>query len=343
MLNFNKRQKTIASLFCLSLVPVIAVSCGAPVINLARIASSRSKVVALIGVSEKALYLLTNLVNASYETLGEDIKSESLRANSEFSFSNAVVEKMESRHLELATKHKELDNSLDETNAAASDLFSMLETRANQNSTDSLKEEQLRNIGAKEEIFSEKIEVAESVSSKLKVSIKQYDDILNFFQTTVVLNEAQKYIETVDSVVSQYQLLEQEVQVALHEGRQVIADIADVPSQNSEATVSTPSNPTTQSPESTVPTSVPQSPQATVSTPTAGNNATPQQTDRPVLGVRIVSLTKEVREQINQDESSTGEKATLSYAGQSFEKMERTKNREHNCGSPTIWLLDHRD
>jgi len=29
-----------------------------------------------------------------------------------------------------------------------------------------------------------------------------------------------------------------------------------------------------------------------------------------------------------------GDKATLSYAGQNFEKIVKTKNREHFCGSP---------
>ncbi|PZV10913.1 MAG: hypothetical protein DCF22_15640, partial [Leptolyngbya sp.] len=32
----------------------------------------------------------------------------------------------------------------------------------------------------------------------------------------------------------------------------------------------------------------------------------------------------------------TGDKATQSYRGQSFEKMERTKNREPESGSPKI-------
>lgn len=92
-----KRQKTVASLFCLSLLLVITMSCGAaPAINLARIVSSGRTVVALISVSEKALYVLSNLVNVSYETLGEDIRSESFRTNSKFS--NEIIEKMEARH-----------------------------------------------------------------------------------------------------------------------------------------------------------------------------------------------------------------------------------------------------
>lgn len=59
----------------------------------------------------------------------------------------------------------------------------------------------------------------EDFSSKLKTSIKEYDNILNVFQISVALDQVPKYIETVDSVISQYKSLEQDVQIALNEGR----------------------------------------------------------------------------------------------------------------------------
>lgn len=254
MINFNaKRQRIVASLFCLSLFLVITVSCSAPVIGLARIVSAAETVVTLLDISEKTLYAVSRLVNTSYETLGEDIKSENFRANSRLS--NDIIKNMEARHLELVAKHKELDTSLENTNVAANNLFSMLQTRANQNSRDSLRKEQLRDINTNKETFSEKIKVAEGFSSKLEISIKEYDNILNVFQVKVGLGEAQKYIETVDSVISQYKLLEQEVQVALYEGRKVVANVADIPAQSLESAVPTP---TIQSPKSAVPTPIPE-------------------------------------------------------------------------------------
>ena len=259
MIDFNaKRQKIVASLFCLSLFLVVTVSCGAaPVIGLARIVSAAETVVTLLDISEKTLYVVSSLVNTSYGTLGENLKSENFKANSRLS--NDVIENMEAHHLELEAKQKELDTSLDKTNIAANNLFSMLETRANQNSTDSLRKEQLQDISANQEKFSEKIKVAEDFSLKLETSIKKYDDILNFFQVKVGIGDAQKYIEDVDLIISQYKLLEQEVQVALHEGRQVVANVANVPAQSPESEIATP---TIQSPESALP------------TPISGNNST---------------------------------------------------------------------
>ncbi|MBW4690409.1 MAG: SH3 domain-containing protein [Lyngbya sp. HA4199-MV5] len=115
----------------------------------------------------------------------------------------------------------------------------MLETRANQNSESLLREGSLRNISAKKKTFSEKIAIAEGVSSKLKTSIKDYDNILNVFQVEVGLNKVEKYVETVDIVISKYKGLDQEVQTALREGRQVIMNLA-VLSQSPEAVVSPP-------------------------------------------------------------------------------------------------------
>jgi hypothetical protein len=47
----------------------------------------------------------------------------------------------------------------------------------------------------------------------------------------------------------------------------------------------------------------PQSAEATVPTPTSGNNGTQPEANRPMLGVKIVSLTPELRQQINQNKN----------------------------------------
>ncbi|MBE9002745.1 hypothetical protein IQ274_32330 [Nostoc sp. LEGE 12447] len=239
MFNLNaKRQKTIASLFCLSFSFVLIVSCATtPVITVLNIVNAAEKVATLIEVTEKILYVSSNLLNISYEDIGKNIRSEDFRANQKFS--NYTIQKMEERHLELSKKQKEFDDSIDETNGAAKELFSMLETRANQNSNSLLRGKQLHDISVKKETFLEKLKVSENFSLKLKKSIKEYDNILNVFQVYIGLGEAQKYIETIDSVISQYKILNQEVQTALNEGRQVITNIAELPPQKPQRAVTT--------------------------------------------------------------------------------------------------------
>jgi hypothetical protein len=286
MMNFNnKRRKKTASLFCLSLFLVITVSCyAAPIINWPTIVRAANTVVSLIDVTEKVLYLTSNLVNNSYEVLGEDIRSQDFRTDS--NFSTGIIEKMEVRHSELLTKHKELDSSLDKTNVAANKFFSLLETKANKHSNSSLRENLLRDISVSKGTFAQKIEVARGVSSKLGTSIKNYEDMLIVFQINVGLAQAQKYLEDIDSIVSQYKSLEQEVQIALSEGRQVITNSAEIPSQSPEATLPSPSS------------------EAPVFTPTPENDATEPQSNRPLLGVKLITLTPELRQQINQDQNT---------------------------------------
>ncbi|HBE21522.1 MAG TPA: hypothetical protein DEG17_06955 [Cyanobacteria bacterium UBA11149] len=315
MFNFNaKRQKKVASLFCLSFLLVITLSCGAVpvVINAQKIATAANNVIKLMEITEKALYVTSSLVNAYYETLGEDINNEKSRASSKLSdkivFSSEIVTKMENRYEELETKYKELNNSLDRTNDAANNFFSMLETRANQNSNASLREGSLRDISANKKTFSEKIEVAEDFSSKLKTSIKEYDNILNVFQISVALDQVPKYIETVDSVISQYKSLEQDVQIALNEGRQVIATNGDIPAQSLESTVPIPRPDSAdipiQSSEETVRSPISQSPEPTIPTPGSESTGSQEQIDRPLLGVQLISLTPELRQKINQYQNS---------------------------------------
>ncbi|MBW4615015.1 MAG: PDZ domain-containing protein [Desmonostoc vinosum HA7617-LM4] len=287
-----KRRKTIASLFSLSLAFVLVVSCTAtPVINLAHIATKANTLVTLIDLTEKTFYIASKLVNISYGELKQNINNENFVVGKKFS--NELIENMETRYSDLSTKHQELDNSIDKTNTAANDLFSTLETRANQNSRPDLQEKSLRGIHLNKKAFTEKIEVAENVSSKLKLSIKEYDNILNFLQVTTVLDASQKYITTVDSVISQYETLNQEVQAALNEGRQIVANTPGVPSQ--EPKVGT--VPTPEPSENTTEQSV------VVPTPIPSENTTEQSVNHPLLGVNGIGLTPEGRQQIKQDKN----------------------------------------
>lgn len=240
MLNFNtKRRRIISSFFCFSFSLVLIISCAAPpvVVTGAKIASNISTVIELIDASEKILSFTSDLVNRYYKDLGEDIRSENVVSDID-----QITKRMEVRHTELSSQHEELDDSLEKTNKAADKLFSMLKKRARQNSRPELKEKLLSDIDVTERKFTAKIDVAENVSLKLKESIKEYDNILNVFQVTGGLRKAQEYIVTVDSVISQYESLNREVEIALDEGRELITNLPDAPTQETEAPVVPPAN-----------------------------------------------------------------------------------------------------
>ena len=270
-----KRQKKLLSLFCLSFSFVIVVSCAAPIITVARIAQAGVTVIELIDNTQRIAEFTSNLVNVSYEELGENIRSKNISTN----FVD-VTSNMEARYVELSNKHEELDDSIKETNKAANDLFSMLRTRANQSTRPDFKKELLDDISATEKTFAAKIAVAEDVSGKLGESIQEYDNILGFLQVKGGIQTVEEqHIPKLDSVISEYRVLNQEVQIALDEGRQVIKNITETPD-------------TTEIP-SPEPTPIP-----------TDTNRTSLQTGQPYLGVQIITLTPEIRQNINNDKNS---------------------------------------
>lgn len=150
-----KRLKRFVTLCCLSLFLVLTVSCAAPVITLLSINNAVTKLVVLIDTTQKLLNLTSNLVSNSYQELGNDIQNENNQnnQNNQYRFSTPIIQKMEARHSELTTKYKELSDTVNETNSSANKLFSMLETRANQNTRTEQREKLLSDINIKKQAF----------------------------------------------------------------------------------------------------------------------------------------------------------------------------------------------
>lgn len=287
----KKSRKIFALLLCFSISLVLVVSCAPPVITLAVLSGKARTVIALMNVTEKALYLTSDLVSASYTKLGEDIRSEDF-ANQKIS--SQAIKTMEVRHSELLGKQKELDTSLSKTDNAANEFFNMLRTRANQNSKPDVKEKLLQDINLQKTAFNEKLKVADNAASNLKKSIQGYDDILGELQVRTGLGQVEKYIKTIESITAQYETLNRQVQVSLQEGRTLIASSAGL-SPNDIASSST-------SPPSPSPTLPPSS--SSASPPSSSPTPSLPLTNRPILGVKIITLTPEIREKINQNKDN---------------------------------------
>jgi PDZ domain len=274
-----KRQKIISSFFCLSLSLVLMVGCIAPVVTVSRLAMQVESVISLIDFTYKMSIVVSNLVDNSYQDLGDKIKTKD--------FSVDAIESMETKYSNLSTEHNKLDSSLSKTKGAANELFSMLQTNADENSTPELKRKMLTDISVNRKAFDQKIAVAENVSSQITASIKKYKDILGFLQNKTALKDVDGYIETIDKTIANAKLLDRDVQTALVEGRQIIKQYEQTssPQPNEEVSTLPPSTITSPTPNAT----------------TTENPTTTQQVDRPFLGVEMYSLTPELRQKINEN------------------------------------------
>jgi PDZ domain len=280
-----KNRIRITSILCFSFTIIFIVSCGAVVPTVLTITRSARDLGILINITEKIAILTSNSVDFSYQDLGKKLRDVEAKKP----YSNDFIGGMEERYSELLTNHQKLDDSISKTQAEADNLFSLLKTNADGNSTPELKEKMLDDINIKRKIFRNKIEVVEAVSSKVEVSIKKYHDILTYFQNKIGTEKIDEFIKIVDGVIGEAQALNQDVQVALVEGREII--------KNYEGTTPALSpTPTPQPTDTYFDYSPPPSPSSSLPSPKNNSNVS-----RPKIGAEVVSLTPEIRQRINND------------------------------------------
>ena len=240
MFEFNaKRQRIMASFFCFSFSLVIMVSCMAPV-TISGLVAQTNTVLSLIELAQRLSVLTSNSVNSSYQDLDEQIHNKT--------FSNPTIQAMEVKYSDMSAKHDKLIASLNNTSTEANQLFSMLKSNADENSTPEFQSKMLNDISTNRKAFDEKISVAEGVSSKIKVSIKKYKDILGLLQNDATLKDVDIYIETIDKTIANAKLLDRDVRTALVEGREIITQYEHTSSQKSNDDVATPHSSTTTPP-----------------------------------------------------------------------------------------------
>jgi hypothetical protein len=157
-------------------------------------------------------------VDVAYQGLKKSIVSRDVAPS--------MVADMESTKNSLSTQASSLKKSVEDTRSNANNLFYLLESRANENSSNDLKGKMLELIKSKRDKFSEKVKIAEDVMSKLEKSIKKYDDILGYFQVSSQLNTIDKYITDIDAVIAEAVVLNGSVQSAVADGNTIIKSVS---------------------------------------------------------------------------------------------------------------------
>jgi hypothetical protein len=217
MMEFNvKRRKIITSYFLLSFLTTVTAGCtiAVPIVTIREIVQTVKFVRRLLEITQNISKTTAKNINVSYQDLGKDLRNKN--------FSADTIAKMEKRYSYLSTNGQKLVISKDRTKQEATKLFALLETRANQNSTPELRDKMLHDIKDKKRTFEEKIKIVEEVLSQMNTSIKKYDDILGYMQVGNGINEIQQYIDNVDKVIAQSDVLNKEVETALNEGQKII-------------------------------------------------------------------------------------------------------------------------
>lgn len=197
------------------------------VITFVRILNTVRPVISLLNSAKKASSEATMSVNTSFQNLSQYLANRKVNAE--------VIGSMEGSLTEMKIKADTLRNILNATRIHSETLFELLEARAKQNKTTSLKESMLIDIKAKKETFEEKIKVAKDMLKQIDNSIQKYDDILGYIQVNSALNNVDSYIQDINSVISQSGNLNTNIQAAIDEGLTIVNAIQNQAEINSQS------------------------------------------------------------------------------------------------------------
>ena len=216
MVEFSAKRRRIIMSFGSSLLFVMLSSCFPPkVITIKNITTAVETVALLLKVSRQISNDTVYSMNVSFEELSGFLREQN--------FSTDTIQRMEQRTISLSENASKLRSQLRQTNSEAEQLFSLLETRAKQNSTSNLKKQMLSDIRDKKKVFKAKMAIANEVLSKVEKSVQKYDDILGYIQVGTGINQIDQYIHDVDTVILQANALDTEIKNALNESYKIIA------------------------------------------------------------------------------------------------------------------------
>lgn len=201
----------------LSLAAGSAEEPAAVMIGIQNIAEAAQAVHTILTLVKDVASLTTSSVDTAYVDLSTRIQTQDLSVPS--------IQHMEQTHLALRHDADSLRTVLRETEFAADSLFSLLNTRANQNATPELRSSLLAEVQAKQQEFNSKLATAHAVADSVDASIQKYDDIVGYIQVTTAIQTIDQYIATIDDIISRERMLNEQIQVAITEGQGIIASV----------------------------------------------------------------------------------------------------------------------
>jgi len=197
------------------------------VITFARIAQQARPLVLLLQQTRTASEQATTVVNASYSDL-----SGYLKAND---FDGEVIQAMEQSLYTMRSRADTLQYLLSLTEGQSEQLFQLLEARAEQNTTEVLRESMLEDIENKRVTFNGKMEIAENVLTQINSSIQKYDDILGYIQVSESLAGIDEQVSNINEIIQEGNQLNTEILTAIDDGLAIVSNIEEQAERNSKS------------------------------------------------------------------------------------------------------------
>ncbi|MEZ5401880.1 MAG: DUF2959 family protein [Bryobacteraceae bacterium] len=187
---------------------------GDKVVTAAQLVQGAREVSQRLQAAQKVSTDTAETVQDAYQDLGKYLQDKNM--------TDARLQRMEATMARLKEKSERLKKSLNGTEDSAKDLFRLMETRAKQNQTESLRDRLLKDIRAKKKSFEQTMETAEDGMDKIRASIQKYDDILGFVQVNRGLQGVDQYMGEINKVIAEGEALNAEIQKAIQAGIAIV-------------------------------------------------------------------------------------------------------------------------
>ena len=122
----------------------------------------------------------------------------------------------------MKTKRDSLDADLAESKEEASDLFTLLKRRAEENETEELREEMLTNIDEKADDLRAKFRAADAQIERINDSIQKFDDIVGYLQVNRGLAGIEQMTEDIDKFIAAGAEFDDEIRQQIEAGMELV-------------------------------------------------------------------------------------------------------------------------
>jgi len=144
---------------------------------------------------------------------------------SENNLTDSNLALMEGNLENMKAKYKAFKDTVDKCRNDSENLFDMLDKRANENKTESLKKQLKEKIKTKRKTFEQHVEKAEDVLVKVDQSIQKYNDLVGFFQVNKGLEGVDKIMDEIDGVIAAGEILNEQINSFVQDSMQVLQEL----------------------------------------------------------------------------------------------------------------------
>ncbi len=159
----------------------------------------------------------TQEVESAYDRLSTFLREESLN--------DEQLRTLEDQLETVQAAYEDLEADFEDARKRGEKLFELLEHRADENQTRTLRRKMIRDIRDRQDEFDEQLLQAGELLERIEASIQKYDDIVGYCQVNKGLEGVDPILADIETVMTEGKQLNREIRSHVDEGLSIIEDL----------------------------------------------------------------------------------------------------------------------